>query len=156
MKFDKEKISEKIGDLTNDVGKIVANVSDKTKDIIIKSKESVVTVMDVNGDGKVDIEDIIILGLKTPGISINRSEFLLKELMKNYPKEVIDKAIATTPANAGISLEGINLIADNVIQFERTCVTGISAALGTPGGAAMAATIPADIIQYYGYMLRAA
>ena len=52
--------------------------------------------------------------------------------------------------------EEVNFIADNVIQFERTCVTGISAALGTPGGAAMAATIPADIIQYYGYMLRTA
>ena len=50
----------------------------------------------------------------------------------------------------------INLIADNVIKFERTCVTGISAALGAPGGAAMVATIPADIVQYYGCMLRAA
>ena len=35
------------------------------------------------------------------------------------------------------------------------CVSGISAALGAPGGAAMAVTIPADITQYYGYMLRA-
>ena len=76
--------------------------------------------------------------------------------MKNYPSEVIDKAIAVTPAKAGIPTEEIDKIADNVIQFERTCVTGISAALGAPGGAAMAATIPADIVQYYGYMLRAA
>jgi hypothetical protein len=42
-----------------------------------------------------------------------------------------------------------------VINYERTCVTGISAALGVPGGWAMVATIPADIAQYYGYMLRA-
>ena len=41
------------------------------------------------------------------------------------------------------------------IQYERVCVSGISAALGMPGGVAMAATIPADIAQYYGYMLRA-
>ena len=51
--------------------------------------------------------------------------------------------------------ELINRIADEVIQYERVCVSGISAALGMPGGVAMAATIPADIAQYYGYMLRA-
>ena len=76
--------------------------------------------------------------------------------MKNYSPEVIDNAIATTPAKAGIPLTEVDLLADNVIQFERTCVTGISTALGAPGGAAMVATIPADIIQYYGYMLRTA
>lgn len=42
-----------------------------------------------------------------------------------------------------------------MIKLERNCVSGISAALGAPGGVAMAATIPADIIQYYGYTLRA-
>ena len=43
-----------------------------------------------------------------------------------------------------------------MINFERNCVSGISAALGMPGGVAMSATIPADIVQYYGYTLRAA
>ena len=56
---------------------------------------------------------------------------------------------------AGISAEEIDKIADEVIKFERNCVSGISAVLGMPGGAAMAATIPADIVQYYGYTLRA-
>ena len=156
MKFDKKVLSEKLGQLTDATGKIATNISDKTKDIVVKSKDTVITAIVVNGDGKVDIEDIIILGLKTPGISVDRSEFLSKELMKNHSKEIINQAIATTPANAGILAEEINLIADNVIKFERTCVTGISAALGAPGGAAMVATIPADIVQYYGCMLRAA
>ena len=40
-------------------------------------------------------------------------------------------------------------------HYERYCVTGISSALGAPGGWAVAATIPADIVQYYGYTLRA-
>lgn len=64
-------------------------------------------------------------------------------------------AIAYTPAHAGISVEEIDKIADEVIKFERNCVSGISTALGAPGGWAMAATIPADIVQYYGYTLRA-
>lgn len=56
---------------------------------------------------------------------------------------------------AGISDDDIEKIAEEVINYERNCVSGISAALGVPGGAAMAATIPADIVQYYGYTLRA-
>lgn len=43
---------------------------------------------------------------------------------------------------------------DEVIKYERNCVSGISAALSIPGGFAVAATIPEDIAQYYGYMLR--
>ena len=155
MKLDKEKIGEKIGNFANDAKKLTENISGKTKDAVTKSKDKVVETMDVNGDGHVDIEDVIILGLRTPGIRITRSEFLRKELMKKYPEEVIEKAIETTPAKAGISVEEINLIADEVIKYERNCVTGISAALGAPGGVSMAATLPADIIQFYGYMLRA-
>lgn len=152
MKLDKEKIGEKVENLVNDT----KNITKKTKEVVSKSKEKVVTAIDVNGDGNIDIEDVIILGLRTPGIGINRNDFLTKEFSKKYSKEIIEQALATTPTNAGISLEDINRIADNVIIFERNCVTGISTALGTPGGLAMAATIPADIIQYYGYMLRTA
>ena len=155
MKLDKEKLGEKLGHLASDAKNITENISGKTKEIVTKSKDKVVTTMDVNGDGHVDIEDVIIMGLRTPGIKITRSEFLRKELMKKYSEDVITKAIETTPAKAGITVEEINVIADNIIKFERNCVTGISAALGAPGGATMVATLPADIIQYYGYMLRA-
>ena len=155
MKINKEKVEEKIDSIAKGAKNIAVNVTDKTKGVVIKSKEKVVETMDVNGDGNIDIEDVIIMGLRTPGIKIKRDEFFHKELMKNYSADVIAKAIETTPANAGINVKEIDLIADNVIKFERNCVSGISAALGAPGGAAMAATIPADIIQYYGYMLRA-
>ena len=47
------------------------------------------------------------------------------------------------------TVDEINLIADSVINYERNCVTGISAALGTPGGVSMVATLPADIIQCF-------
>lgn len=130
-------------------------ISDKAKSMVSKSQDSVLGVMDLNGNGEIDIEDIIIMGLKVPGIRINREDFLRKELFKRYPQDVIADAIEHNPAHARIPLEEIDKIADEVIQFERTCVTGISTALGMPGGVAMAATIPADIAQYYGYMLRA-
>lgn len=51
---------------------------------------------------------------------------------RHIPQKIIDAAIATTPMQAGI--------ADGVIRFERTCVTGISAALGIPGGLALASS----------------
>ena len=156
--MDKNNCYKKIGgtfvEVANNVEKMTTDVSNKTKKLAVKSKDSVVNVIDENGNGEIDIEDIIILGLKMPGIRINRKEFLQKELFKNYPQEVIDDAIQNNPAHANISLKEIDKIADEVIKFERNCVSGISAALGVPGGIAMAATIPADIVQYYGYMLR--
>ena len=143
----------KAGSEAVQVGKKVAGSAQETYQ---KSKETVIQQIDQNGDGQVDVVDIIIMSLKVPGIHVNRAQFLQKELFKNHPQEVIDIAIAETPAKAGISREEIDKIADEVINFERNCVSGISAALGMPGGAAMAATIPADIAQYYGYTLRAA
>lgn len=102
------------------------------------------------------IEDVIIMALKVPGVRIDRAAFLQGELCRHIPQKTIDAAIATTPMQAGIALSAVDRIADDVIRFERTCVTGISAALGIPGGLALAATLPADIAQYYAYLLRAA
>lgn len=130
----------------------VKNALEKAKDTAVgKATEA----LDANNDGTVDIQDIIILAIKLPRVHITRESFLRKELFKNYPPKVIDDAVARTPALAGISEADIDRIADEVIKFERNCVSGISAALGVPGGAAMAATIPADVVQYYGYTLRA-
>lgn len=133
---------------------ITEKATAKVKEGADKTTEIVNKVMDVNGDGQVDIEDVIIMGLRVPGICIKRDEFLRGEFMKDYPQEVIEDAIAFNPAHAGITTQEIEKYANEVIKYERNCVSGISAALSTPGGVAMAATIPADIAQYYGYMLR--
>ena len=136
-----------------EIGRTVTGAAQDSYD---KYREAVIEKMDQNGDGVVDVVDIIIMSLKVPGIHVDRARFLQKELFKNHPQEVIDIAIAETPAKAGIPGKEIDKIADDVINFERNCVSGISAALGMPGGMAMAAAIPADIAQYYGYTLRAA
>lgn len=137
------------------VGKAAVTVADKTKTVATQSHQAILNAVDQNGNGEIDIEDVIIMGLKVPGIRINRADFLQSELRKNYPQEVIDDAIANNPLHAKIPPAVIDKIADEVIKYERACVSGISAALGAPGGVAMVATIPADIAQYYGYMLRA-
>lgn len=138
------------------VQKITSAAAEKVKNRREQSTKFVNRIMDVNGDGQIGIEDVIIMGLQVPGICVDREQFLRNEFRKDFPEEVIDDIVAFCPAHAGITPEQIEKYADEVIKFERTCVTGISAALSTPGGFAMAASIPADIAQYYGYMLRAA
>lgn len=129
--------------------------TEKIKGIATNSKDAIVKALDQDGNGQIDSVDIILLALKVPGVKIDRAKFLQKELFKNHPQDVIDRAIETTPAQAGIASEEVDKIADEVIKFERNAVSGISVALGMPGGVAMAATIPADIARYYGYMIRA-
>jgi hypothetical protein len=142
----------KAGDLSK---KIVQNASDSTGKKIADAKMVIINAIDQNGNGQIDVKDLIIAGLNCPGIKINREKFLKTEFGNKYSQKVIDDAIANNPAHANIPLQDIDLIDEDVIQNERIAVSGISAVLGTPGGAAMLATIPTDIIQYYGYMLRA-
>jgi uncharacterized membrane protein len=145
-----------IKDTLSEASSTVKSIVDKTKGVLLDKKDAIVDKLDQNGDGEFDITDIIILSFKSPGIRVNRDTFLRNELYKNHTQETIDEVIRSTPMKAGISSQEIDKIANEVINFERNCVTGISTALGIPGGWAMAATIPADIIQYYGYTLRAA
>ena len=151
----KKSIKDTMASVAEKVGKTTTDIVSKTTEGVDKTKDAVLHAIDQNGDGEIGIDDVIIMGLKVPGIKIDRETFLRKELFKRFPQEVIDDAVAYNPLHAKIPQEDIEKIADEVIQYERVCVSGISAALGTPGGVAMVATIPADIAQYYGYMLRA-
>lgn len=153
-KKDKDSVVETAKLVAGAAGRAGAKAADKVKKTATKTNAAVIEAIDENGNGEIDIEDIIIKGLKTPGVRINRTDFLKKELFKNYTQATIKDAVVFNPAHAGIPLEEVDKIADEVIKYERNCVSGISAALGAPGGAAMIATIPADIMQYYGYMLR--
>ncbi len=156
--------AQKAGKAIGDASDFVADNAQKTAKAVggagttavEKAKETVLNGVDQNHDGKIDSTDIILSALKVPGIKVKRDTVLRKELFKHCPKDVIEKAIETNPASAGIDPDLINKIADDVIDYERNAVSGISMALGIPGGVAMVATIPADIAQYYGYMIRAA
>lgn len=151
-----KNVGDGVHDAMGKVGNAIGDVAGKAPEIVSKGKDALVQALDVNGNGEIDIEDIIILGLKVPGVCINRADFLKAELMKDCPEDTIADAIAHTPAHAGISIDLINKHADQVIAYERNCVSGIAAVLGMPGGFAIAATLPADIAQYYGFTLRAA
>jgi len=110
--------------------------------------------LDVNGDGKVDLKDFVLMAVKVPGVNISRREFLKNELSKKTNENKVAIALEQNPKLAKIDDATIEYIADNVIEDERKKVVAISAALGVSG--AVAITLPADIAQYFAFMLRAA
>ncbi|MDE7476995.1 MAG: EcsC family protein [Lachnospiraceae bacterium] len=92
--------------------------------------------------------------MKLPIAKVDREKFLHKELIRYYSEDVVNIAIKKNPAYAGIEKERINEISKQVINYETNKVSAISFVAGMPGGLAMAATVPADIAQYFGYMIR--
>lgn len=165
MKIDFEEIKSKTNATLNNATDVAKNVGEnigKTSTKIVKgttekvnqTKEQLMKKMDQNGDGQVTIDDVIIMALKIPGIKINREEFLKKEFSRYYSDKIVRDIIEKNPLYANIPIEIVDKIAKDVIQAERLCVSGISTALSIPGGFAMVATLPTDIAQYYGYMIR--
>lgn len=104
--------------------------------------------------GGFNLENALRVAIKMPGVKIDRTAFLKKELNKLCDDSVVEKAIETNPAQAGISKKIISNMAKSSITFETTKVSLLSAASGIPGGFAMAATIPADMVQYLAHILR--
>lgn len=73
---------------------------------------------------------------------------------KFFDNDIVEKAIKTNPAQAGIGQKIIEHIAKSCIKYEATKVTALSTAAGIPGGYAMAATVPADLAQFFGHVIR--
>lgn len=103
---------------------------------------------------KIEFETVLVEAAKLPMVKIDRELFLRKELRDKYAKEVVELAIEYNPAYAGIKVGDINKIAKSCITAETTKVTALSAAAGIPGGFAVLGTIPADLAQYFGHILR--
>ena len=99
-------------------------------------------------------DQILRASAQLPGVQISRESYLRRELKPYCPAEQIDRAVATSPAEAGVSQSVVNKVASSVIKNEATRVTTISAAAGLPGSFAMIGTVPADLAQYYGHVLR--
>lgn len=139
MGIDLSRIQEKAGIA---ISKIQDTNLSEVKDTVVSK------VQNINS------EDIIRTAIKVPGVKISRATFLRKEFSTYYSKDTVEKAIEYNPAYAGIPVEAIDKFAKEVINYETNKVSAISAIAGIPGGFAMAATIPADLAQYFGFMLR--
>lgn len=93
---------------------------------------------------------------KLPGVRINRAAYLRTALKRHCTEDEVQQAIAETPAAAGIPLKLITAVANTSIAYETSKAAGISTLAGIPGGLAMIGTVPADMAQYIGHLLRIA
>lgn len=91
-----------------------------------------------------------------PGVRIHRDAYLRRELKRYCTEAQIERAIAESPAAAGIPGYVITQVANTSIKYETGKAAGLSALAGIPGGFAMLGTIPADLAQYIAHMLRVA
>jgi hypothetical protein len=105
---------------------------------------------------KSSITSVIESASKLPLVHINREEFLIKNLNKLCTKTQVQKAIVEGTLHADIPIAILDSLANAVINAETIKVTSISAAAGLPGGFALAAAIPADLVQFYGFVIRIA
>ena len=87
--------------------------------------------------------------LAMPGAKINRASFLRKELSKHFESDVVEQAINTRPADAGIPDSVIRSIAMGSVKWHRAGVSALSFATGVPGGWWAAGTVPADMSQFF-------
>lgn len=103
---------------------------------------------------KINFELILKESASLPLVRIDRESFLKTALSPYYDRDIVERAIEYNPAYAGITATEIRSIAKDCINYETNKVTALSVAAGIPGGIAMVGTVPADLVQYFGHILR--
>lgn len=113
------------------------------------------TMHEQNSDAAAFATEFLKKIIRIRGVRIERSTFLTQELRKlNLDQEIIDRALAATPSQAGIPIAQLDELAGASISFETNKATALSFSAGLPGGFALFATVPADITQYYVHAFR--
>lgn len=106
-------------------------------------------------NNSITLTNVISTALKVPGIRVDREAFL-REQFKDREPEALNSILANGPVAAGCDRDTLRRKADKVILGTTLTSTGASFLAGLPGGWAMAATIPADLLQFYGMALKMA
>ena len=100
------------------------------------------------------LEEAITNAIQIPGVKVNRKQFLAEQFAAKADN--LEAIIEKGPIEAGITREDIVLISKKLILTRTSQSSIASFVAGIPGGFAMAATIPADILQFFGMALRLA
>lgn len=118
-------------------------------------KDIVISNTNVNDEEAEEFaKKIITRAASLNGVKINRGTFLRTTLKKYCPEIDSDRAVETTPIEAGVSAEQIDIMAQMVIDFETKKCAGLSFLAGVPGGVALFGTVPADLAQYFAHVMR--
>ena len=92
---------------------------------------------------------VIEKALALPRAKVDRTSFLRSQLNNYCDETQIKRAIEDKPANAGISSEQIDRLADSCIKSHVLKASMLSFGTGVWGGWAMLASLPADMVQFY-------
>ncbi|MPQ31273.1 bacteriochlorophyll 4-vinyl reductase [Clostridium estertheticum] len=109
-------------------------------------------------DAGTSFEVALVNALKIPGVKVNRREFLLKtfdEYSNTNEINILD-ILEKGPVEIGISPDTLDKISSALIGKRTLQSTSASFLAGLPGGLAMAASIPADTLQFLGVTIRLA
>lgn len=103
---------------------------------------------------EVALESIITSAIQIPGVKVDRKKFLAE--MFATEDVAIQDILDLGPIAANISQDRLTSLANKHI-LKRTSESSIASFVaGIPGGFAMAATIPLDVLQFFGMALRLA
>lgn len=119
---------------------------------IRKKVSSMNEIAEISKD--VSLETIITGAIQIPGVKVDRIKFLKTAFLNDNVD--INAIIEQGPVEANISRETLSRIASKLILDRTSKSSLMSFAAGIPGGFAMAATIPADVMQFFGISLRLA
>ncbi len=155
-----EKVAEAIEDF--DAEKARDSVVNKTTELYSKAKD--ITLEDVQNAGKaavdkvknfdvndynLDVQSTIPKVLAVSANIIDREEFLKDSIGEYVSEETLEKAIATSTKEAGVRRKLLDMVADQAMSSEVNKASGVSMATGSTW-----ATLPADIVQYFSFVIR--
>lgn len=119
-----------------------------TKNNLVKQENNKEIASDVM------LEEVIAKAIQIPGVKVDRNKFLAENFSSKV--DMLEEIIKDGPVSSSVSRAEINDMADKLIIKRTSQSSFASFATGIPGGLAMAATIPADILQFFGMSLRLA
>lgn len=103
---------------------------------------------------EVALESIITSAIQIPGVKVNRKEFLAEMFVNECV--AIQDVLELGPVSANIPQDRLTALANKHI-LKRTSESSVASFVtGIPGGFVMAATIPMDVLQFFGMALRLA
>ncbi len=103
-------------------------------------------------ENKLSLVNVISTAIRIPGVRVDRNSFL-REQFSDVSPELLQLIIDMGPVEAKYSRSDLRKMARKLIHKKTLVCTGASFLAGIPGGFAMAATIPADLLQFYGVAL---
>ena len=103
---------------------------------------------------EVALESVITTAVQIPGVKVNRRKFLSETFATE--NVAIQDILDLGPIAAQVPQERLTVLASKLILTRTSQSSLASFVAGIPGGLAMAATIPADVLQFFGMALRLA